>query len=64
MAYLFTLYLPIFGLSSTLLHPLTPPLCLAFSVPPGESWQGISDASSLSCFIPDLVQEDTYSKIS
>ena len=58
MVYFFTLYLSLFGLPSSLLHPLPHSLRLAFSVPPGEPWPGISDAFSLSCLIPELVQED------
>ena len=58
MVYLFTLYLSLFGLPSSLLHPLPHSLRLAFSVPPGEPWPGISNESSLSSFIPELAQKD------
>ena len=55
MVYLFTLYLSLFGPPSSLLRHSPSSLRLAFFVPPCEPWPEISDAFSLSCFIPEFL---------
>ena len=50
--YVFTLCLSLFGLPSSLPHPPSPPASSLFRSP-GEPWPRLSEASSISCFIPE-----------